>query len=83
MGTDVVERFTECDGPEWDILEEHDVHEVMSRTVLALPPETPVGAAAQEMVRGRLHRLLVMQDDRLVGIVSSSDIVRAVAEGRL
>ncbi len=83
VGTDVLERFSETDGPEWDILEEHAVHEVMTRTVVTLPPDATVQRAAQEMVRGRLHRLLVMENSHLVGIVSASDIVRLVAEGRV
>lgn len=31
------------------------------------------------MLRRGIHRVLVMQDDELLGIVSAMDIVRAVA----
>jgi CBS domain-containing protein len=35
------------------------------------------------MIRAGVHRLIVMQEGRLVGILSSLDIVRAVAQRRL
>ena len=34
-GCDVMERFEQTGGPEWDILAEHTVSEVMSRRVVA------------------------------------------------
>ena len=37
-GADTTERFARTDSPEWDLLAEHTVAEVMTRQVLALPP---------------------------------------------
>lgn len=82
VGADVLERFSEAEGPEWDILEEHTVAEVMTLALRSLPPEAPVVEAARLMTQHRMHRLLVMEDAELVGIVSTADIVRAVAEDR-
>ena len=82
-GADVAERFRVSDSPEWDVLAEHTVDEAMSRGALAVKPETPVHVAAALMkVRGA-HRVLVMDQDRLVGIITPMDITRAVAEHRL
>jgi CBS domain-containing protein len=82
-GADVVERFAEVSGPEWDQLAEHTVEEAMSRAVCSVRASTDVYTAADAMVRAGVHRLLVMDAGRLAGILSSMDIVRAVAEHRL
>ena len=74
-------RFDEIDGPEWDVLENTLVNEVMTRMVLSIEPEAEVRDAARLMLERGVHRLLVLDDDTLVGIVTASDIVRAVAEG--
>jgi len=82
-GADVVERFAEVSGPEWDQLAEHTVEEAMSRAVCSVRASVDVYTAADAMVRAGVHRLLVMDAGRLAGILSSMDIVRAVAEHRL
>lgn len=82
-GAEVAERIEETGGPEWDALQEHTVSEAMTHTVLRLPPSTIVEAAAAYMRDNAIHRVLVMDEDRLLGIVTTTDIVRAVADGRL
>ena len=79
-GADVFERMEETDGPEWNVLEEHTVSEVMTRTLVTLPPDTPVREAAEYMLRTGVHRILVMADGSLAGMVSTTDIVKAVAQ---
>ncbi len=83
-GVEVQETFSPADGPEWNALEEHTVSEAMTRGPLcALAPDVAVTAAADYMRRAGVHRLLVVQDDRLLGVVSTMDIARAVADNRL
>jgi CBS domain-containing protein len=82
-GADVAERMADPETPEWDFLAEHVVGEVMTRKVVALGPDAPLAEAAGVMVASGIHRLLVTEDDVLVGIVSAMDFVRAVAEGKL
>jgi CBS domain-containing protein len=65
-----------------DFLDEHVVAEAMSRKVLSLPPETSVARGAQFMRESGIHRVLVMEGDALVGIVTTSDVSEAVAEER-
>lgn len=79
-GADVLERFQQTDRPEWDVLEEHTVSEAMSRGLFALPPDTPADEAARYMLKHEIHRVLVLEDDELVGVVTTTDLVRAVAE---
>ena len=68
---------------EWDLLGEHVVGDVMTRGLFALPPETPLDLAARYMGTRGIHRVLVMDGMRLLGIASASDFVRAVAEHRV
>ena len=83
-GGDVVERETTVTGPEWNALEEHDVSEVMTYSPLStLPPDADARTAADLMARLRIHRVLVTDDDRLVGIVSALDVAKAVADHRI
>ena len=82
-GADVSERIADVSSPEWNALEEHDVSEVMTRAPLAtLPPDASAQEAAELMRRNAIHRVLVTEGDRLVGVVSSMDIARAAAERR-
>ncbi|HEX9611757.1 MAG TPA: CBS domain-containing protein [Gemmatimonadales bacterium] len=84
VGTDALERFRKTGSPEWDILEEHTVAEAMTRAPLcAVGPEAPVSHAAARMMEARVHRLLVMKEGKLAGIVTMSDVAGAVADGRL
>lgn len=79
-GVEVSERVRETEGPEWNVLEEHTVSEIMTRTVVSLPADTRVRDAAEFMLRAGVHRVLVVEDDRLAGMVSTTDIVKAVAQ---
>lgn len=82
-GADVVSRTASPDAPEWNALEELTVRDAMTEGVLHLPPDTEVTRAAAFMQKHRIHRVLVMDGDRLEGIVTTTDIARAVAEHRL
>jgi CBS domain-containing protein len=59
------------------------VDDVMIRNVVTIESDRSVTELAGLMQEGRLHRLPVVEGERLVGLVTSMDIVRAVAEGRL
>lgn len=83
LDADVVERFETAEPAERDLLGEHVVSEVMSRNVCWVPPATDVPRAADYMKRAGIHRLFVIDEGRLAGIVTSMDIARAVAEHRL
>lgn len=80
-GADVSERMADVSTPEWNVLEEHDVSEVMTRPPLTtVEPDASAEVAADLMRRYAIHRVLVTQGDRLLGVVSSLDIARAAAE---
>ena len=82
-GADAVERGRAAAEPEWDVLAEHTVAEAMSTSLLWVAPREPVARAAALMGSREVHRLLVLERGRLVGILTTTDIARAVADGRL
>lgn len=82
-GADVLERFAADAGPEWNVLEEHTVSEIMSRPAHALPPEAELHEAARYMLDAGVHRILVVEKGRLGGILTAFDVLRAVAERKV
>ena len=83
-GASVVERMDSPATSEWNSLEEHTVSEAMTRApVHSLTPDTLVTVAAEYLRREQIHRVLIMSDARLLGVVSTTDITKAVAEGKL
>jgi CBS domain-containing protein len=59
------------------------VRDVMTTQIIAVSPEHPVREIAEALDAGGMHRLLVTDGGRLVGLVTTSDLVRAIADGRL
>lgn len=59
------------------------VKDAMTEGVISVTPDAEIAEAARTMAERRIHRLLVLEGDRLVGLVSSLDLLRLVAEGRL
>jgi CBS domain-containing protein len=82
-GPDVAERMSSSQGPQWDLLADHSVGEAMSRTVCTVDAGMEVSHAAQRMLAAGAQRALVTEEGALAGIVTTTDIVRAVAERRL
>jgi CBS domain-containing protein len=80
---DVVERMSDVEGPEWDFLSDYTVAEAMTTGLYSVKPGDDVRAAARAMTDAGVHRLLVLEEGRLAGILSASDIVRAVAQDQL
>lgn len=58
------------------------VKEAMSAELFKTTPETPVAEAARIMVERRIGCLPVLDGEKLVGIVTETDFVRLVAEGK-
>jgi CBS domain-containing protein len=82
-GADVLERFNASSSPEWDVLGEHTVAEAMSTDVVAVAPGLSLACAARYMRRAEAHRALVVEAGRLVGVLTTTDMTRAIAgQGR-
>lgn len=64
-------------------IRERRVGDIMTREVVSVDPEAPVVEAAREMVRSRVHRLVVTDTSRkLLGIVSTLDLLEALSAER-
>ena len=59
------------------------VADIMSHNIVAVSEETPVSEIAALLTERNVKRVPVIQDGKLVGIVSRADIVHAVAQGFL
>jgi CBS domain-containing protein len=53
----------------------------MSRDLLAVAPDLALGEVAKRMVAKDVGAVLVMDGERLVGILTERDVLRAVAKG--
>jgi CBS domain-containing protein len=54
--------------------------EIMSEPAVTISPDATIEELAELMVDRRMNPIPVVKDDRLVGIVSRSDIIRLIAE---
>ncbi|MBI4060713.1 MAG: CBS domain-containing protein [Elusimicrobia bacterium] len=62
-------------------IEEFDqtrVEEIMTPGAISLDEATPVEKVAKVMINSRIHRVLITRADRLVGIVTTMDFLRAL-----
>ena len=57
------------------------VGEVMSRNLLTIEQETPLVEAAAAMTGRRVGAVLILSGERLTGILTERDVLRAVAAG--
>ena len=59
------------------------VRDIMTPRPLTVSPDAKVKEAAQQMLYADIHRLFVTERDRVVGVISTTDIARALATGGL
>jgi len=60
--------------PVWD-QDLRQVGDIMTESVLTVSPETPAAEIAERMARDRVHRVVVMEKEQVVGIVTSIDLL--------
>ena len=79
----------EFSGPDWsqmpddfqDRLSQITVAEAMTKGGVTVAPETSVAELAGTLRSHRIHRALVIEDDQLVGIVSTFDLLATLEDG--
>ena len=59
------------------------VREIMTPVSFSVGPDIDVAELCDYLVRGRIHRALVVEGGELLGIVTSYDVLRAVADARV
>ena len=55
------------------------VFEIANPKVISISPTTSIEEAARQMLASYVHHLLVMEQNRIVGILSSFDFVKMIA----
>jgi CBS domain-containing protein len=73
---DIVRGFAENGGQAQHLL----VSDLMSPRVVTCAPEETVGAAMVLMSQNRIRHLPVVEDGKMVGIISSRDVMGAIIE---
>jgi CBS domain-containing protein len=64
-------------------LQKTTVRDLMTPQPLTTSPDAAVKHAARRMLDTDVHRLFVIADGRMVGVISTTDIMHAVAVGQL
>ena len=57
------------------------IEQVMSYGVYMIDPEATAQEAAKLMIHHKIHHLLVIEETRIVGMLSSMDFVRLIGNG--
>jgi len=58
------------------------VEEIMSRALYTADESTPVREICRAMHMHNVHRIPVLRDGKVVGLVTAMDVLRAVSEGK-
>ena len=75
---------TDTDKGTWSALTGHSVGEAMSGgPACTLPPDASIQAAADLMRSANIHHVFVVDNERLIGVVSSFDVAKALAEHKV
>jgi CBS domain-containing protein len=80
---DMADYQDELAGIGRDLLDQHRIEEIMTKRIISIAPDATVSDAASLILYTGVHRLLVLENERLHGVVSTSDIVRAVAQHKI
>ena len=59
------------------------VRDIMTTEIVGVPADQPVREIARDLLARGMHRVLVTEGRHLLGLVTTVDLVRAIAEGRL
>jgi CBS domain-containing protein len=83
--TDVLTAVAEAEDAEerGRLFGDTQVKELMTTRPLTIARDADVAEAARQMLYLEVHRLFVTEKERLVGVISQTDIVGAVATAKL
>lgn len=82
--TDILSALAERDPTEEAALFEGTlVRDLMTPKPMTIAPQASIREASQQMLYANVHRLFVEKDGELLGVISQSDVVRAVANARV
>jgi CBS domain-containing protein len=84
--SDYLRGYLEFSPPDWsgdpedfqDRLVQRTVDEVMTRSFVSVPSDTPVAGIATRLREHRIHRVWIVDDGRLCGVVSTLDLMPVI-----
>lgn len=56
------------------------VETIMKRSVITASPETPLPVIAKLMYENNIHRIVITENDRVVGIITSMDLLKLIVQ---
>ncbi len=65
--------------PAFDRVRELCVSDIMVANVVSVSPDMPVNEVAQVLVGKKIHRVMVVENEKLVGLISALDMVKVLA----
>jgi len=77
------ELYAGLDGIVDSVFEEATVADIMTRAIFSVRPQATVQELARFLLRAGIRRALVMEGGKLAGIVTATDVIRAVADGKV
>jgi len=77
------ESFEEIGARVGTRIESMRVEDVMIHRLVTVSPDDGLRDVARTLLENEIHRAPVTEEGRLVGIITATDVVRLVAEGRL
>ncbi len=74
------DKIDEDELGEFHVIEDEGlkVRDIMTPLIFKVSEDTSIAEMADTMIGGRIHRLIVTQDDRVVGIVTTLDMLKAI-----
>ena len=67
------------EGRHWDEkMKKIKVEHIMSKDIISITPNDTLGKAVKVMLRKRISGLPVIENDRLVGIITKTDLIKAI-----
>ncbi|HEX9611759.1 MAG TPA: CBS domain-containing protein [Gemmatimonadales bacterium] len=83
--SDILTAVAEADGTDerGKVFGETLVRDLMTPRVITIEPDADVEEAAKQMLYLEVHRLFVTDGGKLVGVISQTDVVGAVATAKL
>lgn len=79
-GVDGEDEILSMDGYGEEALAQDTVADWMTREIVSVAPETSLRDVCRKMLEHNVHRVVVLDEKRLAGILSTFDVVRCVAE---
>lgn len=79
-GTEVLAQFTRraSHAVAEAAFDQFQVRDIMTPVAFSIGPKDPIEAAARFMLKGHIHRVLVMEDGVLFGIITPFDLLQAI-----